>query len=237
MSTRVRPSTHDVSTRAGTLRIHVWEPLVKAAALTIVTVHPWAPLGGSEQNTAGVARAFAEAGYRALSFDMSSSSMIWGVFTNHGREVRQIVDLCKWSAERFKTPILLFGSSAGSPQAGSALAQSEHAIGLACVGYTWGFVSSIAFGRHYGSFLSSKKPRLLITGDADEFTSEQTLSKYVAKAGPSCDSIVVRGVGHFELEAPHYDGAVAKYVLDWIEKVGLASGGGGGASSTCASSE
>ena len=121
--------------------------------------------------------------------------------------------------------------------AGSALAQSEHAIGLACVGYTWGFVSSIAFGRHYGSFLSSKKPRLLITGDADEFTSEQTLSKYVAKAGPSCDSIVVRGVGHFELEAPHYDGAVAKYVLDWIEKVGLASGGGGGASSTCASSE
>jgi len=217
-----RPIAHDVTTRAGTLRVHAWEPKVAAAALTIVTVHPWAPLGGSEYNTAGVATAFADAGVRALSFDMSSSWMVWGVLSNHNREVNQIVDVCDWARDTWPdTRVLLFGSSAGAPQAGSALAQCDHAVGLACVGYTWGWLAGIAFSRHFGAFLTSSKPRLLITGDSDEFTSLSTLERMVAKAGPGpIESIVVRGVGHFELESPHYDGDVANHVITWIEKKG-----------------
>ena len=95
-------------------------------------------------------------------------------------------------------------------------------VGCACVGYTWGWFAGIAFSRHFGAFLNSQKPKLLITGDADEFTSVKTLDSYVAKAAPgTLESIVVRGVGHFELESPQYDGHVAKYVLDWIQKTGL----------------
>ena len=65
--------------------------------------------------------------------------------------------------------------------------------------------------------------------------TDAALAAALRESGAVGDATVVERVGHFELEAPHYDGAVAKYVLDWIEKVGLASGGGGGASSTCAS--
>ena len=216
-----RPTEHNVPTSAGTLRVHVWEPLARAAALTIVTVHPWAPLGGGEHNTRGVARALANAGIRALSFEMSSSSMVWGVLSNHGREVRQIVDVCAWAKEEWQSDVVLFGSSAGSPQAGSALSRSEHILGIACVGYTFGWLAGIAFSRHFGAFLSSPKPKLLITGDRDEFTSPQTLAKMVDRAQPgTLESIVVPGVGHFELEMPSYDGAVANWVLDWVEQRG-----------------
>ena len=222
MRRAARPTAHEVPTRAGTLRVHAWEPVVQAAALTIVTVHPWAPLGGSEYNTRGIAAEFAHSGIRALSFDMSSSSMVWGVLSNHAREVKQIGDVCDWAKHQWpESSIILFGSSAGSPQAGSVLPLNEHVVGLACVGYTFGWFAAIAFGRHFGAFLTSAKPKLLITGDADEFTSEATLNKYVGKARPgSVESIVVRGVGHFELEMPEYDSTVASYVLDWIEKRG-----------------
>ena len=220
----MRPNTHDVETRAGTLSIHEWAPAHSSpvAALTIVTVHPWAPLGGGEHNTAGIARTFAEHGVRAVSFDMSSSFMVWGVLTNHAREVKQIVDVCAWAKRTWpESKVMLFGSSAGAPQAGSALAQSEHVIGCACVGYTWGWLAGIAFSRHFGSFLHSEKPKLLITGDRDEFTSEATLNKYVGKArAGTVTSKVVRGVGHFELEFPEYDGQVAAWVLEWVRDLG-----------------
>lgn len=228
MTTRMRPIGHDVPTRGGTLHVNAWEPLVQVAtALTIVTVHPWAPLGGGEHNTRGIAQAFAKAGIRALSFEMSSSSMVWGVLSNHGREVRQLVDVCAWAKEMWPSNgVLLFGSSAGSPQAGTALAQSPHVVGCACVGYTWGWIAAIAFGRHFGAFLDSPKPKLLITGDADEFTSETTLDRQVARARPgTVESIVVRGVGHFQLEMPEYDATVANFVLEWIAKQGLGTDG------------
>jgi pimeloyl-ACP methyl ester carboxylesterase len=234
----VKPTAHSVVTRAGTLRVHAWEPLAQAAALTIVTVHPWATLGGSEYNTRGVAAAFAAKGYRALSFDMSSSNMVWGVLTNHARETRQISDVCAWARDQWPTSgVLLFGSSAGATQASSALAQSEHVLGIACVGYTWGNFASIAFGRHHSNFLTSTKPRLLITGDSDEFTSVATLERMVAKAQASgpIESIIVPDVGHFELEAPGADSAVADFVVQWIRKIGFSgppTGGGGGTCST-----
>ena len=221
-SGRLRPTEHDVRTSVGTLRVNLWEPMVPAAALTIVTVHPWAPLGGSEANTLGVARTFAESGVRALSFDMSSSSMVWGVLTNHGREVKQVTDLCNWAKEQWPTSdVLLFGSSAGSPQAGSVLDRCSHVVGIACVGYTWGALSSIAFGRHYSSFLKSTKPKLLITGDRDEFTSVSVLESYVTKAHTgTVESVVIKGAGHFELEMPAADGLVVGTVVEWIKQRG-----------------
>lgn len=219
-------SLQEVTTRAGKLNVHVWDSHLPASpprpSLTIVTVHPWAPLGGSEFNCAGVAREFAAAGLRALSFDLRSSSMVWGVLSNHSSEVNQVVDVCEWAAKTFGGQVLLFGSSAGSPQAGSALDQCESVVGLACVGYTWGWLSSVAFGRHFSAFLKSPKPRLSIMGDRDEFTSESTLRRQLAKGSKSgaCESIIFPGVGHFELESPAFDGRVTQAVLEWIGRKG-----------------
>jgi hypothetical protein len=93
------------------------------------------------------------------------------VLSNHKSEVEQIVDVCDWAAHTFGTEVLLLGSSAGAPQAGSALDKRNCVVGLACVGYTFGWIASIGFGRHFASLLRSKKPRLLIMGDQDEVRS------------------------------------------------------------------
>jgi len=215
--------THSVDTRGGNLEIHQWGD---QGALTAVTVHPWAPLGGGEHNTIGLAQAFAAAGIRSLSFNLRSSSMVWGVLSNHRSEVDQIVDVCEWAQQKFGSNILLLGSSAGAPQAGSALDKHASVIGLACVGYTFGGLASVGFGRHFGAVTRSKKPRLFIMGDADEFTTEATLQKVLAKATGPVESTIVRGVGHFELEAPHYDGHVSKLVLTWVDKMGMRNGSG-----------
>lgn len=124
----MRPNEDSVQSRAGNLRIHRWEP-ASPAPLTVVTVHPWATLGGSEANCVGIAETLARAGLRAVTFNMRSSSMVWGVLSNHSSEVRQVVDVCEWANATFGAPVLLFGSSAGAPQAGSALDQCACVVG------------------------------------------------------------------------------------------------------------
>ena len=221
-------ATESVQTRGGTLKIHRWEPAVSQTSppLTVVTVHPWAPLGGSEYNCIGIARALAAAGHRAVTFNMRSSSMVWGVLSNHASEVRQVTDVCKHYLDAFPgSKVLLFGSSAGAPQAGSALDECDGIVGMAAVGYTFGWLSSIAFGRHFPAILSSSKPRLLIMGNRDEFTSETQLRGMLKKVrrGSPIETVIYEGCGHFELESPAYDEQVAQTVLDWINKQGLGS--------------
>ena len=218
---RRQPRTYDVSTRAGALKVHCWEPDAGITApLTVVTVHPWAVLGGSEYNCVGICQVLAQRGFRAISFNLRSSSMVWGVLSNHSSEVRQIHDVCVWASQTFAPArIVLFGSSAGAPQAGSALDLTESVVGAVCVGYTFGWFASIGFGRHFGALLRSEKPRLMIMGDRDEFTSEATLRKQVAKAreGTICESFIFRGIGHFELESPDYDEEVARCTIEWLQ--------------------
>ena len=36
------------------------------------------------------------------------------------------------------------------------------------MGYTWGWLSSIAFGRHYQPLLACDKPKLFLMGERDE---------------------------------------------------------------------
>jgi len=219
-------ATDSVPTRAGSLRVHRWEPSASSSPppLTVVTVHPWAPLGGSEYNTIGIAREMAAAGLRAVTFNMRSSSMVWGVLSNHSSEVGQVVDVCEWALTTFPdSKVLLLGSSAGAPQAGSALDKVPGIVGYAAVGYTFGWLSSIAFGRHFDALLKSSKPRLLIMGDRDEFTSESQLRSMLqkVKSDTPCESVIYPGCGHFELESPSYDGRVSRTVLEWIENRGL----------------
>lgn len=215
-----------VPTRKGTLQVHRWEPERSEGPppLTVVTVHPWATLGGSEWNCVGVAQELAKAGLRGLTFNMNASSLVWGVVTNHSSEVKQIVDVCEWASKTFGGKVLLFGSSAGAPQAGSALDLCDSVVGYASVGYTFGWFAAIGFGRHFNSLIESSKPRLLILGDKDEFTSVATFEKYVAKAnqrGRPCQRVIFPGCGHFELESPSFDGPVSECVLRWVDQMKL----------------
>ncbi len=129
--------------------------------------------------------------------------------------------------------IVLLGSSAGAPIAGTAMSHLQQQLGnisvpaYVAVGYTFGNFASIGFGRHFSSVVSSSSssiPKLFIMGERDEFTSVDQLEDMANKAraqNGNDDNVVVEivpKVGHFELESSRYDPLVAKVVLDWLDK-------------------
>ncbi|KAJ7957420.1 alpha/beta-Hydrolases superfamily protein [Quillaja saponaria] len=116
--------------------------------LVIVLVHPYSVLGGSQALLKGVASGLASEGYMAVTFDMR------GVERSTGRpsitgfaEIQDAVAVCKWVCQNlYVDRILLVGSSAGAPIAGSAVDQIEQVIGYVSLGYPFGMIDSILFG-------------------------------------------------------------------------------------------
>ena len=201
--------------------------------------------------------------WRAVTFALESDPAwrggpLWGILLNHSHEVGQIVDVVDWVRETYRrrTPsssslssdgggggdgdgggdIVLLGSSAGAPMAGTAMARlsndGEDALSAyVAVGYTFGNLASLAFGRHFAHVVanssSSTAPRLFVMGERDEFTSVDQLERMAkrmrgeegANGGGVVDVEIVPGVGHFELESPGYDELVARTVLDWLDKI------------------
>mmetsp|Transcript_7611 Transcript_7611/g.13432 ORF Transcript_7611/g.13432 Transcript_7611/m.13432 type:complete len:257 (+) Transcript_7611:127-897(+) len=243
-------STHTItSTSAGAIDLHIFEhnDLAAGASIkgTIVTVHPWSALGGGEHNTIGIASHITHATgqkdassggqWRVITFTLKSSGAVWGICSNHSYEVQQTVDVVNWVSEKYdSSKIVLFGSSAGAPIAGSAMAKllkQENGKSISAyiaVGYTFGNFASLGFGRHFSSVVGSSStdgrdlpPKLFIMGEKDEFTSVDQLKKMAQRmqAHGQVDVETVAGVGHFELESSTYDPMVAELVLGWINKV------------------
>ena len=78
----------EVATPSGPISVRCWEPAPDLVQdLVVVTVHPWAPLGGSENNTIGIAEALAAKGLRTLTFNLRSSSMDLIILTEKGISV------------------------------------------------------------------------------------------------------------------------------------------------------
>ena len=220
-------STHNVTSDSRKIEVHVFEPPTTTnnedsceITGTIVTVHPWAALGGGEHNTIGIARYItaqseSKRKWRVITFKLRSGTAVWGILSNHGYEVQQIVDVSKWAMESYG-PVVLLGSSAGAPMAGSAMQQlinlgstenNKHFLhGYIAVGYTFGNFASLAFGRHFSSVVTTggKKsicgtdstasttdvvkmpPKLFIMGEKDEFTSVSQLEQVVARMKSNC---------------------------------------------------
>lgn len=208
---------HEVPTPSGDVLITEHVPGAgRRPAVTVVTVHPWAALGGGEHNTRGIARSLAQSGLRALTFQLLSCSAMWGILSAHSAEVSQVTAVARWAASTFGDPVVLLGSSAGASIAGTALAGLPEAIGYVAIGYTWGGVAMLAFGRHYRPLYGCPQPKLFLMGAKDEFTAPATLSRYVGRVAGDNDVVIVPGVGHFELEHPAYDGDVVRRVGGWI---------------------
>lgn len=210
--------TYRVPTAGGELTVNCWEGSPGSGHLTVVTVHPWASLGGGEHNCVGIARCLAASGLRTLTFELGASSMVWGVLTGHGSEVEQITAVCNWASRQFGGQILILGSSAGAPMAGSALDSAPSAIALATVGYTCGWLSSVAFGSHFSSVIHSNKAKLFILAECDEFTSVSQLYDMTKQMQGVNDIEVVPGIGHFQLESPSYDRRVASIIEGWLRQ-------------------
>lgn len=155
--------------------------------------------------------------------DFSPVSLkVWGVVTAHSKEVDQVVAVCGWVSSRFGGNIVLLGNSAGAPFAGSAVDRVSSVRGIVLVGYTFGWIASIAFSGHFQRILSSSKPKLFIMGDTDEFTTVSQLRAMVRKCRGSVNDIqIFDGVSHFQLESPAFDSDIASHVSKWLAKIDL----------------
>merc|ERR1712130_550166 len=122
--------------------------------------------------------------YTSITFDMRGVGNSFGSSTWSGYdEVRDVLSVVDWIKLNIASPIIIIGSSAGAPIAGSAFGHIDyhHIVGGVFIGYPFGFFSSLIFGKHYNNITESDKPKLFIMGDSDGFTSVKQLNGYIAK--------------------------------------------------------
>ncbi|CDP14447.1 unnamed protein product [Coffea canephora] len=108
------------------------------------------------------------------------------------KEINNVVAVCRWASQN-----LSMGSSAGAPIAGSAVDKVEQVVGYVSIGYPFGFMASILFGRHHKATLKSPKPKLFIMGTQDGFTSVKQLKNKLSSAVGRVESHLIEGVSHF----------------------------------------
>ncbi|KAM0027644.1 putative serine aminopeptidase, S33, alpha/Beta hydrolase [Helianthus debilis subsp. tardiflorus] len=188
--------------------------------IVVVLVHPYSVLGGCQGLMKGIARNLAEHGFPAVTFDMR------GVGKSTGRpsltgfaEVADVVAVCKWSAENLCNRVLLVGSSAGAPIAGSAVDQVDEIVGYVSLGYPFGWTASILFGRHHKAILQSPKPKLFVMGTKDGFTSVKQLANKLKSAAGRAETHLIEGASHFQMEGPAYDTEMANLIVTFISSL------------------
>ncbi|XP_004497402.1 uncharacterized protein [Cicer arietinum] len=194
---------------------------VKDDKLGIVLVHPYSVLGGSQGLLKGIASLLASNGYNAVTFDMR------GVGKSTGRpsltgfsEVKDVIAVSNFLSHSLSLQtILLVGSSAGAPIAGSAVDQIEQVIGYVSIGYPFGITASILFGRHNKAILKSPKPKLFIMGTQDGFTSVKQLKNKLNSAAGRAETHLIDGVGHFQMEGPAYDAYMVDLIIKFIQSL------------------
>ncbi|KAK4763033.1 hypothetical protein SAY86_008801 [Trapa natans] len=188
--------------------------------LGIVLVHPYSILGGRQGLLRGIAAGLAEKGYLAATFDMRGVGRSTGKASITGfSEVKDVVSVCKWlcsNADLSVDRILLVGSSAGAPISGSAVDQVEHVVGYVSLGYPFGVLSSVLFGRHHKNILQSPKPKLFVMGTRDGFTSVKQLKTKLNGAAGRVDTHLIEGAGHFQMEGPEFDSQMVNLIHDFI---------------------
>ncbi|KAL6340874.1 hypothetical protein AAG906_031984 [Vitis piasezkii] len=189
--------------------------------LVVVLVHPYSVLGGCQALLKGIALGLAEKGYRAVTFDMRGAGRSTGRPSLTGfSEIKDVVAVCKWVCDNLSSDrILLVGSSAGAPIAGSAVNQIEQVVGYVSLGYPFGLMASILFGRHHKAILQFPKPKLFVMGTQDGFTSVKQLRNKLSSAAGHVETHLIEGAGHFQMEGPAYDAQMADKITEFIPKL------------------
>ncbi|KAJ0230243.1 Alpha/beta-Hydrolases superfamily protein [Hirschfeldia incana] len=189
--------------------------------LVIVLVHPFSLMGGCQALLKGITSELASKGFWSVTFDTRGAGKSTGRATLTGfAEVKDVIAVCRWLVQEFEVErILLVGSSAGAPIAGSAVEQVEQVVGYVSLGYPFGLLASVLFGRHHKAILSSPKPKLFVMGTKDGFTSVSQLKKKLKSAAGRTETHLVEGVSHFQMEGPEYDSLMADVICNFISSM------------------
>ncbi|XP_065865620.1 uncharacterized protein [Euphorbia lathyris] len=224
MSTCIVESTTVDSSDGVKLKTRIFKPKEDDEIkdkLVIVLVHPYSILGGCQALLRGIAVSLAEKGYRAVTFDMRGAGRSSGRASLTGfAEIKDVITVCRWVSDNLSTDrILLVGSSAGAPIAGSAVDEIKEVVGYASLGYPFGLTASILFGRHHKTILQSPKPKLFVMGTRDGFTSVKQLQNKLRSAAGRVETYLIEGAGHFQMEGPAYDAKMANLIITFVESL------------------
>ncbi|XP_021771986.1 uncharacterized protein LOC110736140 [Chenopodium quinoa] len=205
------------------LKSRIFNPINnnKDENLGIILVHPYSVLGGCQSLLRGMATGLANAGYLAVTFDMRGVGRSTGSKSVSGfAEVKDVISVCKWVCENLSVNrILLVGSSAGAPIAGSAVDQVEQVVGYVSIGYPFGLMASILFGRHHKAILQSPKPKLFVMGTRDGFTSVKQLQNKLSSAAGRAETHLIEGASHFQMEGPDFDSQMVDLIAKFAESL------------------
>ncbi|GFS37469.1 alpha/beta-Hydrolases superfamily protein [Actinidia rufa] len=190
-------------------------------SLAIVLVHPYSVLGGCQGLMKGIARGLSNRGFLSVTFDMRGVGKSTGRASLTGSsEIRDIIAVCKWVCQNLAANrILLVGSSAGAPIAGSAVDQIEEVVGYVSLGYPFGLTASILFRGHHKAILQSPKPKLFVMGTRDGFTSVKQLENKLKSAAGRTETHLIEGVSHFQMEGPAYDAQMVELIIGFIRSL------------------
>ncbi|KAH9573347.1 hypothetical protein CY35_02G202600 [Sphagnum magellanicum] len=205
------------------LSVRIFRPNagVEPKSLTLILVHQYSVLGGCQGLLKGMANRLAAKGFTTITFDMRGAGRSSGRPSITGSaEVQDVIAVCKWAVDKLPAPsILLIGSSAGAPIAGSAIDQVKEVVGYVSLGYPFGILASVLFGRHNKACLQSEKPKLFVMGMSDGFTSVKQLENKLKTAAGRIETKLVPGVGHFQLEGPDYDNLMIDFVTEFADSI------------------
>lgn len=217
-------TTQVASTSGVTLAVRVFRPSPRAPdrfRVTLVLVHQYSLMGGCQELLCGMAYRLADRGFTVVTFDMRGVGGSSGKPSlTGGAEVQDVVAVARWAAQQGgATSVMLVGSSAGAPIAGAAIDTVQEVVGYVSLGYPFGLLASVLFGRHHKLCLQSPKPKLFVMGTADGFTSVKQLESKLKSAAGRVEKRLVKGAGHFEMEGPQYDEQMVEYIATFAESL------------------
>lgn len=92
-------------------------------------------------------------------------------------------------------------------------------VGYVSIGYPFGLMASILFGRHHKAILQSPKPKLFVMGTRDGFTSVKQLQNKLSSAAGRVETHLIEGASHFQMEGPDFDSQMVDLIGSFAESL------------------
>jgi alpha/beta superfamily hydrolase len=188
-------SVDDLRGPAGRLEalLNMGRPDAPYAALVC---HPHPLFGGTMHNKVvyHAMKAFQACGLPVLRFNFRGAGLSEGAHDNGHGEVGDVRAALDWLQREYRLPLLFAGFSFGSSVGFRACCGDERVKGMVALG-----LPVQAGGReyHYSFLAGCARPKLFISGDADEFGPQAAVEAVVAGAAPPATLVMVPGADHF----------------------------------------
>lgn len=169
------------------------QPTARYAALVC---HPHPKGGGTMHNKVvyHAAKAMQQCGLPTLRFNFRGTGLSDGVHDDGHGERDDVHAALAWLHQRTQLPVLVTGFSFGAHVALSACCQDARVPGFIALGLP---VSAEGRGYRYSFLNLCAMPKLFVSGDSDQYGTQDALVRIVASAGQPATLIFIPGADHF----------------------------------------